>query len=286
MLRGRFVITADPIIDLRDRVAIVTGAGSFHGDDALERPGQGSASAGLLASLGAKVVLADINGEAAEARAARIRESGGNAVAMTVDVRDEQQVREMIAKTVEQFGGLDVYHSNAGNMQVLYEPGDPGIVDFQVDTWKALMETHVLGTMIGCKYAIPAMVDSGGGSIICMSSIAGMAGGTAQTIYGVAKAGINQIVRSVSTQWGKHGVRANAIAPGMILSPASLGVSQDMIDEYTRLCDTTYVGEPIDTARVVAFLASDAARYITGQVIPVDGGMLQQHPMAAFDRRS
>jgi len=102
----------------------------------------------------------------------------------------------------------------------------------------------------------------------------------------VAKAGINQLVRAVSAQWGKSGIRCNAIAPGLILSPPSLAIGEPLIAEYVRHSDTPYVGEPQDSADLVAFLASDRARYITGQVIPLDGGMIQHSPLVADSRGS
>jgi NAD(P)-dependent dehydrogenase (short-subunit alcohol dehydrogenase family) len=106
------------------------------------------------------------------------------------------------------------------------------------------------------------------------------------TIYGMAKAAVHQMVRAVSAQWGKHGIRCNAVAPGLILSPPSLGLGEELIGLYERHSDTSYVGEPIDTAYLVAFLASDAARYITGQVVPVDGGLIQHSPLVADGRAS
>jgi NAD(P)-dependent dehydrogenase (short-subunit alcohol dehydrogenase family) len=125
------------------------------------------------------------------------------------------------------------------------------------------------------------MVETGGGSIICTSSIAGMVGELQFVCYGTAKAAINQLVRMVSTQWGKAGIRCNAIAPGLILSPPSLGIGEDMLSRYESHSDTPYLGEPIDSARVVAFLASDASRFVTGQVLPVDGGLISHNPMVA-----
>jgi NAD(P)-dependent dehydrogenase (short-subunit alcohol dehydrogenase family) len=272
------------MIDLHGKVAIVTGAASFHGDETLRQPGQGSETAALLARLGAAVVLADINGEAAARRADEIRSAGGDAVSVQTDVSDEAQVRHMVQTALNEFGRLDILHSNAANLHVLFDPGDPEITQFQVGTWETLMRTLLLGSMLSCKHAIPAMVNTGGGSIICTSSVSGMVGELNLTIYAVAKAGINQLVRSVSAQWGKDGIRCNAVAPGLILSPPSLAIGEELIAEYVRHSDTPYVGQPADTAHLVAFLASDLARYITGQVIPVDGGLIQHSPLVADAR--
>lgn len=271
---------------LSGRVAIVTGGGSFHNDAELPREGSGSAVAAKLALLGAAVVLADMNGEAAERRAARIREQGGRAVAVEVDVREEDQVEAMIARAVEEFGRLDILHNNAHDSYVLWDPGDPQITEFAVSTWHTLFETLVLGAMLGCKHAIPHMVDTGGGSIICTTSISGEMGELNLTVYGAAKAALNQVVRSVSTQWGKKGIRCNAVAPGLVLSPPSLAIGEELIASYAEHSDTPYVGEPEDVAELVAFLASDAARYITGQTIRIDGGLQQHSPLIADSRKS
>jgi NAD(P)-dependent dehydrogenase (short-subunit alcohol dehydrogenase family) len=274
------------MIDLSGKVAIVTGAASYHGDDTLRQPGQGSETASILARLGAAVVLADINGEAAARRAADIRASGGDAVAVATDVSDEAQVKRMVQTALDEFGRLDILHNNAANLHVLFDPGDPEVTEMRVETWESLMRTLLLGSMLGCKHAIPAMVRTGGGSIICTSSVSGMVGELNLTIYAAAKAAINQLVRSVSAQWGKAGIRCNAVAPGLILSPPSLAIGEELIAEYVKHSDTPYVGQPADTAYLVAFLASDLARYITGQVIPVDGGLIQHSPLVADSRAS
>jgi NAD(P)-dependent dehydrogenase (short-subunit alcohol dehydrogenase family) len=273
-------------VDLKGKVAIVTGAASFHGDETLRQQGQGGAVAAKLAECGAAVVLADLNGEAAERRAEAIRQAGGDAVAVETDVRREEQVERMVATALREFGRLDILHNNAANLDALFDPGDPQITEFEVDTWRAIFETLVLGTMLGCKHAIPPMVKVGGGSIICTTSISGEMGELNLTNYGASKAAVNQVVRSVSAQWGKQGIRCNAIAPGLILSPPSLALGEELIGEYVRHSDTPYVGQPEDTANLVAFLVSDAARYISGQVIRLDGGMTQQSPLAADSRDS
>ena len=271
---------------LEGKVAIVTGAASYHGDETLRQQGQGGAVAAKLAELGASVVLADINGAAAERRAEAIREAGGDAIAVETDVRSEEQVQRMVQAAVDEFGRLDILHNNAANLQALFDPGDPQITEMAVETWHLIFETLVLGTMLGCKHAIPRMVETGGGSITCMTSISGEMGELNLTNYGASKAAVNQVVRSVSAQWGKHGIRCNAIAPGLILSPPSLAIGEELIGEYVRHSDTPYVGQPVDTANLVAFLVSDGARYISGQVIRLDGGFTEQSPLVADARDS
>ena len=274
------------MLDLHGKVAIVTGAASYHGDDDPYRVGQGAATSRTLASLGAAVVLADINGAVAEERAQEIRASGGNAIAVETDVRVEEHVKRMVATAVKEFGRLDILHNNAADLALQWDPGDPAVTEMTVDLWRAQLETLLLGPMLGCKHAIPAMVETGGGSITCTSSISGEMGELNLTAYSVAKAGVNQLVRAVSAQYGKQGIRCNAVAPGLILSSPGLKIGEELIAQYTRHCDTPYVGRPEDTAGVVAFLASDAARYITGQVIRVDGGFTEHSPMVAEARET
>jgi NAD(P)-dependent dehydrogenase (short-subunit alcohol dehydrogenase family) len=271
---------------LEGKVAIVTGAASYHGDESLRQLGQGAAVAVKLAELGASVVLADINGAAAERRAEAIRQAGGEAIAVETDVRSEEHIERMVQTAVDEFGRLDILHNNAANLQALFDPGDPQITEMAVETWHLIFETLVLGTMLGCKHAIPRMVETGGGSITCMTSISGEMGELNLTNYGASKAAVNQVVRSVSAQWGKQGIRCNAIAPGLILSPPSLAIGEELIGEYIRHSDTPYVGQPVDTANLVAFLVSDGARYISGQVIRLDGGFTEQSPLVADARDS
>jgi NAD(P)-dependent dehydrogenase (short-subunit alcohol dehydrogenase family) len=274
------------MITLAGKVAIVTGGASSHGEAMWATPGQGSETALLLAELGAAVVVADIDGAGAERRAEEIRDAGGEALGVAVDVRDEGQVKAMVAAAVETYGRLDILDSNAAELAHLYDPGDPEICKFEVETWHLVTETVLLGSMLCCKHAIPAMVETGGGSIIVMSSVSAEMGELNLTVYGIAKAGINQLVRAVSTQWGKHGVRCNAVAPGLVLTPPSLLAGEEVAAAYERHSDTPYVGRPIDTARVVAFLASDASRYVSGQVIRADGGLAGQSPLVADARET
>ncbi|MBS1675888.1 MAG: SDR family oxidoreductase [Actinobacteria bacterium] len=264
------------MIQLDGKVAIITGAGDARG--------QGAASARLMSSLGASVVLADIDGEESQARAVELRDEGRAALAVPTDVRDEGQVEALVEAALAEFGRLDILHSQAADLRILADPGDPQITEVSVDLWRTEFETIVLGTLLSCKHAIPAMLRTGGGSIICTSSISGMMGELNLTVYGAAKAAVNQLVRSVSAQFGKQGIRCNAIAPGLILSSPGLDMGQELIDQYARHCDTPGVGRPEDVAPTVAFLASDAASYISGSVVTLDGGFISHSPMAVEQR--
>jgi NAD(P)-dependent dehydrogenase (short-subunit alcohol dehydrogenase family) len=259
--------------DFVGRVAIITGAA--------DAKGQGAATARELSARGAAVVLCDVDEVEVEARAREIRETGGQAVAMRADVRDESQVKSLIMLAMSEYGRLDILHSQAADLRLLAEPGDPDITQVTVALWREQFETIVLGSMLACKYAIPAMLQSGGGSIICTTSMSGSMGEPNLTVYGSAKAAVNQLVRSVAAQWGKQGIRCNAVAPGLVLSQPGLDIGPDLIDQYERHCSTPTVGTPRDVALIVAFLASDSSRMINGEVIHADGGFTSHSPMLA-----
>ncbi|MCM3920499.1 SDR family oxidoreductase [Frankia sp. AiPs1] len=255
------------MIDLSGRVAVVTGAAS----------GIGAASAATLAAQGAKVVLADINVDGATEQAEKIAAGGGTALAVETDVRVEEQVARVLARAVEVYGRLDVLHNNAAAMDLAGV--DPGITELDLKVWEGTLATNARGPLLGCKHAVPLMLRSGGGSIINTSSISSQVGELTMTAYGAAKAALSQITRAVAAQWGKQGIRCNAVAPGLVLSPSGLGLPREIIDLYIRHSLTPYVGEPQDIANLVAFLASDDARYITAQTINIDGGLVAHNPI-------
>ncbi|CAB5033388.1 MAG: SDR family oxidoreductase [Actinobacteria bacterium] len=259
--------------DLQGKTAVITGAGHAQG--------QGAASARMLASLGMRVLVTDRHADLAAECAEGIVSAGGVASSMRVDVRDEAQVSAMVAHAVSTYGRLDVLHSQAADLEILADPGDPDITQVTVEMWREQFETIALGAFLTCKHAIPAMVENGGGSIICTTSISSLMGEPNLTVYGSAKAAVNQLVRSVSAQWGKRGIRCNAIAPGLILSAPGLAIGPDLIDQYARHCSTGEAGTPEDVAHLVAYLASSASKYMSGQVVQLDGGFTSHSPMLA-----
>lgn len=255
---------------LDGKVAIVTGGAS----------GIGAATAMGLAGEGARVLVSDLNLEGAEAVAKRIEDAGGEALGFKVDVADEERVREMVGAAVDEFGRLDILHNNAAALGLVERDADVANADAAL--WDETMAVNLRGPMLGCKYAVPRMIEGGGGSIINTSSGAGVAGDLNRTAYGVSKAGLNSLTQYVATQYGKQGVRCNAIAPALVLTPAARWtLPQEMIEILEAHHLTPALVEPEDIAAAVVFLASDAARFVTGQVLPVDGGFLAHLPTVA-----
>ena len=253
---------------LQGKVAIVTGAGS----------GIGEATARLMAREGASVVVADINGAAAE----RVAEEIGGAVAAAVDVSDESSLVRMIETAVEAFGGLDVLHNNATDSSA--NATDTDIVTLDMALFDRIVGVNLKGQIMGCKHAIPRMLARGGGSIVNTASIEAFVGRGVRASYAASKAGVVSLVRSVASQYGSRGIRCNAVAPGLVLTPAV----QDMTPEQTQASNSIYpmprLCRPEDVASVVAFLASDDAAYVNGTTVMVDGGATVYLPSTAVAR--
>jgi len=252
------------------KVAIVTGSAS----------GIGRASARKLAREGAAVVVADINVDGAEETVELIEKEGGQAVAQRADVSDEASVAAMVEAAVGHFGSLQLLHNNAADVVIIQR--DLDVINMDVEVWDRTLAVNLRGPMLGCKYALPHMIAAGGGAIVTTSSAAGHMGDLSRVAYGVSKAGIDSLVRYVATLYGKQGIRCNAVAPGVVKTPAlAANVPAQEMALYERNHVTPGMGEPDDIAGVVAFLLSDAAAFITGQVVNVDGGLTMHTPLFA-----
>jgi NAD(P)-dependent dehydrogenase (short-subunit alcohol dehydrogenase family) len=261
---------------LHDRVAIVTGAAS----------GIGRASALRLSAEGAAIAIGDLDLKGAEAVVAEIEAAGGRGIALETDVSDESAFRNLIAAAVEAFGRLDILHNNAAALGSTSIGGDNSIESLEVDVWDRTMAINTRSVMLGCKHAIPKMLEIGGGSIINTSSGAALLGGLTGTAYAASKAAVNCLTQYVATQYGKRGIRCNAILPGLIMTPAvATGMSQATVDMILDHHMTAEAGRPEDIAAMVAFLASDESRYVTGQLLRVDGGITSHAPTLADSRR-
>ena len=185
----------------------------------------------------------------------------------------------MVEMAVTTYGRLDILFNNAADLDII--GGDLDVTAQDLSNWELTMRTGLTGPMLGCKHGIPAMVKTGGGSIINTASVSGLFAEVYMTGYPVAKAGVAHLSRQVALQWGKQGIRCNAIAPGLTLSPAGLRMPEPMREMYVRHNMVPFVGLPEDIAPTVAFLASDMSRYLTGQCIQIDGGITGAIPIAA-----
>lgn len=249
---------------LSGKVAIVTGGGG----------GIGGASARALAREGADVVVVDVNQAAAASVAEGIVAAGGRAVPFQADLSEESQVINAVGEAVAQFGRLDVLHNNAALTDSDFLSADTAVTELTVDVWERTLAVNLTSQMLTCKHAVPEMVRGGGGSIINMSSGASLKGDRTRTAYGVSKAGVNALTLYVATSHGKQGIRVNAILPGLVITDAVRAhLDESLVSSLGRATLTPAVGQPEDVADVVVFLASDESRYITGQMISVDGGM-------------
>ena len=249
---------------LAGKVAIVTGGGG----------GIGGATARALARHGAAVAVVDVNERAAGSVAAAIDAAGGQAVAVGADVSQEDQVRAAVDAVVERFGRLDVLHNNAALTDSDFLHADTAVTDLSLEVWERTMAVNLRSQMLMCKHAVPHMVRGGGGSIVNMSSGASLKGDRTRTAYGVSKAGVNALTLYVATSHGKQGIRANTILPGLVVTDAVRAhLNESTLSGLSKATLTPAVGQPDDIADVVVFLASDESRYITGQMIAVDGGM-------------
>jgi NAD(P)-dependent dehydrogenase (short-subunit alcohol dehydrogenase family) len=251
---------------LEGKVAIVTGGGS----------GIGEATARLLAREGASVVVADIDGSAAE----RVAGELAGAVVAEVDVSDEPSVVRMVETAVESFGGLDVLHNNASDASTA--AADTDIVTLDMAVFDRLVAVNLKGVFMGCKHAIPHMLARGGGSIVNTASIEGFVGRGVRAAYGASKAGVVHLTKSVAAQYGTRGIRCNAVAPGLVLTPALKQhyATPEQIEASLAIYPMPRLCEPEDVANAVPFLASDEAAFINGTTLMVDGGATIYLPTA------
>jgi NAD(P)-dependent dehydrogenase (short-subunit alcohol dehydrogenase family) len=230
----------------------------------------GRATALRLATEGAAVVVGDVTLEGAEAVAEEVAAAGGQALGLRCDVRREDSVSAFVERAVAAFGGVDcIDHNVAWSHPRL----DTDAVGVDLGVWDRVIETTTRGALLLARHAIPAMVARGGGSIVTISSGTSTIGESTRVAYGVSKAALNQLTRHLAVRYARDGIRANAIAPGFILTETA--AAQVPAAVQARLAEanpTRRLGTPDDIARVVVFLCSDAAAYVNGQVLHVDGG--------------
>ena len=235
--------------------------------------GAGGIGTGLstrYAAEGASVVVGDIDLAAAQVVVAQIVAAGGTAVAARVDIAEEESVRAFVARCEEVYGGLDGMHANAASFKNM--SSDTDVVGTDFDHWQYVMNVNAGGHLLCARYAIPAMLKRGGGSLVFTSSGAAHSPDTIHVCYSMAKAAIHALMRHVAVRWGREGIRANVIAPGVILHPALEETAPQLGEWGLKRQPLSYLGEPADIAALGALLMSDEGHFITGQVLSVDGG--------------
>ena len=241
---------------LEGKTALITGAGR----------GIGRAAALRFAAEGARVAIAEIGRADGEATARAIEAAGGEALFVETDVASPESVAAAVRATVERFGGLQVLYNNAGGAT----PKDGKVTEIELDEFWRTIGVDLFGTFLGCRYAIPAMVEGGGGSIINTTSIRAMIGTAGADAYTSAKGGVRALTQALALQWAEKNIRVNAIAPGVILTERvkALLREDDPIFKKSLLGAST----PEDVAQMALYLASDEARKVTGAILPMDSG--------------
>ena len=257
----------EPSPRLRGKVAVVSGAGTFGGGGI----GNGAAAAILFARNGAKVVLVDAVQEWAEATKALVEEEGGEAITATADVTNPEECQRAIEAAVERFGGLHILHNNVGG-----GGGSGSVVDATDETWQRSISINLMSMINMSRYAIPHMISSGGGSIINVSSVTALRpkAGRSSAPYTVNKSAVVGLTRAMALDHAIDSIRVNCIMPGLIWTPRVAQGSADAREMRQTSTPLPVEGESWDIGWAAVFLASDEAKFVTGVVLPVDGGFL------------
>lgn len=258
---------------VENKVAIVTGAGTRG-----PMPGTGQATAILLARHGASVLLVDLEEERAAETQAAIEAEGGVASVFRADVSQEEQCRALVAACVARYGRLDILFNNVGTS------GRGKVTDVEPEVWARALDVNLKSAVLTSKYAVPAMTAGGGGSIIHVSSIDGIRAGMFPNIpYAVAKGGLVTLTKAMAVHHGRQGIRVNCIAPGHLHAPFVAHLPPERLDLRRKAGPLGTEGDGWDVAWAALFLASDEARWISGVVLPVDGGLLAATPLSVWD---
>ena len=266
---------------LEGKVAIVTGGGSHEG-----QVGTGRATAICLAKEGARVIVADISGENADRTAREIVDNlGGVASVFAGDATSSKDNLAMVAAAVERYDGLHILVNNLGFGGSSSNAGlSKGVAGIDEEEWEKGFDFNLKSAMLASKHAIPAMINSGGGSIINLSSCDGIAAANHYGApYSVSKGAIHMLTRTTAAWHGRDGIRANCIAPGHLHSAFTLDYDQDHRACRQRVVPLGTEGTPWDVAWAAVFLASEEARWISGVTLPVDGGLFAAQPMLGYE---
>lgn len=244
---------------LEGKVAIVTGGAG----------GIGSATVKRLVEEGAKVAVADINLTVAQRVADQF---GDNALAVEFDAADVASIEKMVNQVASHFSRLDILHNNTAVTDPELQKFDTTAVDIPLDIWQKTLDVNLTGYMACCKYAIPHMIKSGGGSIINTASGSGLRGDLGRIAYGSTKGAVITMSKYIATQHGHQDIRCNAIAPGLIVTEALERTAPEVKEVIGKYMLTNRLGVPEDIAALVAYLAADESSFITGTCIEINGG--------------
>ncbi len=251
---------------LARKVAIITGSAG----------GMGQVAAELFASEGASVVVTDVVADAGKETAQRIEDAGGRAIFVQADVSKEEDVKGLVASAVEAFGQVDILYNNAGIMPM----DDGSVTDISEVTWDRVLDVNLKSTFLCSKYVIPHMVERGQGSIVNIASFVALLGCTVpQDAYTASKGGIMALTKSLAVQYGRQGIRCNAICPGPIETPLlrTLWTSEDARNLRLNRIPLGRFGEAKDIVYMALYLASDESSWTTGSWFVVDGGITSNY---------
>jgi NAD(P)-dependent dehydrogenase (short-subunit alcohol dehydrogenase family) len=247
---------------LASKVALITGAGN----------GMGRAAAVLFSAEGARVVVADYAEDGGVATVEMVRQAGGDAIFVQVDVSDDTQVRDLVDATMRAYGALHVLYNTAG----IFPADDGSVTETPETTWDRVIDVNLKGVWLGCKHGVPAMLDSGGGSVINVASfVAFMGAATPQIAYTASKGGVLALTRELAVDYARRNIRANALCPGPIDTPMLAELMSDPDWAIRRLAHIPMgrPGRPEELAKAALFLASDDSSFMTGAALVVDGGI-------------
>jgi len=250
------------IMRLQSKVALITGGGS----------GIGKASCLLFAREGAKVVVVDLSSETAEATAKEIRDAGGDARAVAADVSKAKDAEAMVGFAEKSYGRLDVVFNNAG----VFHPKDESVTDTPEEIWDFVIDVNLKGVFLGCKYAVPALLRAGGGSIVNTASfVAVMGAAVPQIAYTASKGGVLAMTREIAVEFARQNIRANALCPGPVETPLLAELLADPARRNRRLVHIPAgrFARAEEMANAALFLASDESSYVNGSTFLVDGGI-------------